>query len=530
MTHALDTPEPPATVTVRGLSKSFNGASALKAVDLDLLPGEVHGLLGHNGSGKSTLIKVLAGYHVPDSGDIHILGVSMARRGPGDPARRAVSFVHQDLGLIPSLSVLDNLLVHDLAHRGGLIRWRAERHKAETLLTRFGVDLPVDVQVQSLSPLDRARLAIVRAFAGDSASGQPKVVVLDEPTVFLPHGAVNELFTLVRTVARQGASVLFVSHQLEEVKELTDRVTVLREGSVVATVRTADATEDELVELIVGRALIRSGPDHAAAAVPTHGSASVEASVEVRGLTGGMCRDASWSAPVGSIVGLAGVVGSGADEVPALLFGVGAASGSLVIDGEQLELSDLDEIRASSSGIAYVPADRIGSGSYGDLSVRDNVLSQQLGGFFRSGTLRLREMSKSARAVLHEYGVRPPDPTLDYSALSGGNQQKVMLARWLTLKPRLLLLHEPTQGVDIAARQDIFRLIKQAAQSGVTTFVASADFVQLAEICDVVMVFSKGSVRTVLRGADISNDHILQQVAQSGSASTAELHPEVVSA
>ena len=521
--HALGTDEP-ATVTVRGLSKSFNGAVALKAVDLELRPREVHGLLGHNGSGKSTLIKILAGYHVPDAGDVHILGVSMAKRGPADPARRAISFVHQDLGLIPSLSVLDNLLVGDLAHRRGRIRWRAERRKAEKLLAQFGVDIPVGAQVQSLSPLDRARLAIVRAFAGDATFGQPRVVVLDEPTVFLPQGAVTELFALVRTVAEQGASVLFVSHQLEEVKELTDRVTVLREGAVVATVQTAATTEDQLVELIVGRTLIRSVPEHKAG--NTHGSASVE----VRGLTGGMCRNASWRAPIGSIVGLAGVVGSGADEVPALLFGVGAASGTLVIDGEQVDLVDLDEIRASSIGIAYVPADRIGSGSYADLSVRDNLLSQQLPGFFRAGVLRLREMSKSAADVLHEFGVRPPDPNLDYSALSGGNQQKVMLARWLTSTPRLLLLHEPTQGVDIGARQDIFRLITQAGQSGVTTFVASADFAQLAEICDVVLVFSKGSVRTVLRGADISTDHILQQVAQSGSASTVELHPEVVSA
>jgi len=520
---AEDVATPVPTVSVRGLSKAFNGTQALAAVDLDILPGEVHGLLGHNGSGKSTLIKILAGYHEPDAGTIAVSGVSLGERGGAGVEDGALRFVHQDLGLIPTLSVLDNLLVRDLAsRRGGRIRWRVERRKAEELLGRFDIDLRTDVEVQTVSPLDRARLAIVRAFAGADGGDPPRLIVLDEPTVYLPRTGVAELFDLVRAVAARGTSVLFVSHQIEEVKELTDRVTVLREGAVVATVHTAATTGDALVELIVGRALVAGTPEMRGQDAESRGL------VAVRHLTGGMCRDASWTSPGGSVVGLAGVVGSGADEVPALLFGVGTGSGTLMLDGVEHDIAAMNEIDSSRAGIAFVPADRIGKGSYGDLSVRDNLLSQQLGGFFRAGALRLRSMTKAAAEVLHEFDVRPPDPQLDFSALSGGNQQKVMLARWLTLKPKLLLLHEPTQGVDIGARQDIFRLIRKAAAEGVTTFVASADLAQLAEICDVVLVFSRGTVRTILTGADVTAEAILQQVAQTDSLSTEELHPEVV--
>lgn len=510
------------TVSVRGVSKAFHGIPALSGVDLDLLPGEVHGLLGHNGSGKSTLIKVLAGYHEPDSGEVLVLGVPRAHHA-GAGSSGALRFVHQDLGLIPTLSVLDNLLVRDLAgRRYGRIRWRAERRRAQELLDQFDVDIPISVDVGDLSPLDKARVAIVRAFTRGEAEEAPRLIVLDEPTVFLPRAAVSDLFGLVRTVVEQGASVLFVSHQIEEVLELTDRVTVLREGTVVGCVETRSTPADQLVELIVGRALV-------AAPAPSNPSRSEErGTVEVRDLSGGMCVGASWTVPSGSVVGLAGVVGSGADDVPALLFGVGDGRGTLVLDGNELDVAGLDAVTACQRGIALVPADRTRAGSYPDLSVADNLLSQQLGGFFRSGRLRWRSMRSAASTVLHDFGVRPPDPGLPFESLSGGNQQKVMLARWLTLRPRLLLLHEPTQGVDIAARQDIFRLIRDAAAGGVTTFVASADLAQLAEICDVVLVFSRGRVRTVLTGADITDENILQQVAQADSLSSHD--PEAVPA
>ena len=522
------------TVSVRGVSKAFHGVSALSGVDLDLRPGEVHGLLGHNGSGKSTLIKVLAGYHEPDAGEVRVLGVPLAERG-GPGSSGALRFVHQDLGLIPTLSVLDNLLVRDLAgRRHGRIRWRTERRRAQELLDAFDVDIPITVDVAELSPLDKARLAIVRAFTRSEGEEAPRLIVLDEPTVFLPRAAVTDLFGLVRTVVQQGATVLFVSHQLEEVLELTDRVTVLREGAVVACVETRATAADQLVELIVGRALAPAVLPSSTGSSST-GSSSMPAAkgrgtVTVRELGGGMCTDASWSVPVGSVVGLAGVVGSGADDVPALLFGARQGRGTLVLDGDEIDVAALDATGACRRGIALVPADRLSAGSYPDLPVVDNVLSQQLRGHFRGGRLRWRGMKDVASAVLHEFGVRPPDPGLRFDALSGGNQQKVMLARWLTLRPRLLLLHEPTQGVDIAARQDIFRLIREAAAGGVTTFVASADLAQLAEICDVVLVFSRGRVQTVLTGADITDENILQQVAQADSLSTHELDPEAVPA
>jgi len=509
-------------VSVRGLSKHFGGVYALRGVDIDIMPGEIHGLLGHNGSGKSTLIKMLAGYHTPDAGEICVLGDILQHQSDRqNSVGSSLRFVHQDLGLIPTLSVLDNLLVLEMVQRRNRIRWSVERAKAARLLAEFGVEVSPYALVSSLSPLDRARVAIVRAFA-KADEDRPCLVVLDEPTVFLPKSEATELFKLVRSVAHQGTSILFVSHHLEEIKELTDRVTVLREGEVVDTVATGAVSEDELVHLIVGRHVA-----HTEAASPV--AADAATSLEVRNLTGRWCRGVGWSSVTGSIVGLAGVVGSGAEEVAELLFGVGAGSGTIVLHGEELDVATLNPVRAAKAGIASVPADRIGHGSYAELSLRDNVMSQRLAHYFRGGALRLRTMSNEARQSLTRFGVRPPEPDLTFSALSGGNQQKVMLARWLQITPRLLLLNEPTQGVDVAAREDILRLVRRAADDGATVLVASSDFDQLADLCNTVLVFSRGQIRQVLKGDDVTKDNILHSAARSSSVTTAEQHQEVPS-
>lgn len=505
----------PPAVSVRGLSKHFGGVYALRGIDLDVVPGEIHGLLGHNGSGKSTLIKLLAGYHAPDAGEMYVQGTLLQHQSERQNiASTSLRFVHQDLGLIPALSVLDNMLVLEMAQRRSRIRWSVERRKAAQLLQEFGVDVLPDALVSSLTPLDRARVAIVRAF-GRTDETPPCLVVLDEPTVFLPKSEAAELFTLVRNVADQGTSILFVSHHLEEIVELTDRVTVLREGEIVDTVATDSVSEDDLVQLIVGKQLA-----HSESYTPAPADATI--SLEVRKLTGRSCRGVGWTSLAGSIVGLAGVVGSGAEEVPELLFGVGTGSGTLLLHGDEFDVGKLTPRRAESAEIAFVPADRIGQGSYPDLSIRDNVMSQRLHHYFRGGTLRNRTMSTDSKESLTRFGVRPANPNLTFSALSGGNQQKVMLARWLQVTPRLLLLSEPTQGVDVAARQDILRLIRAAAEEGATVLIASSDFAQLADVCSTVLVFSRGQIRHVLQGSDITNEDILHWAAQSDSARTAE--------
>ena len=498
------------------LSKSFGGARALDGVDLSVAHGEVHGLLGENGSGKSTLIKVLAGYHAPDEGSLSVYGepVKLPLR-PGQFRSLGMDFVHQDLGLIPSLSVIENLYVGDLAasRRRVHINWTRERRKARETFARYGLRFDVRARVFELTPVERALLAIVRAVEGmraglDEAKGAG-ILVLDEPTVFLPRTGIDQLFALVREIAASGASVVFVSHDLDEVREITDRTTVLRDGKVVGTVVTAETSETDLVRMIVGRHLemLEASP---------HDLLERKVEISVDGLTGGTLKNVSLELHQGEVLGLTGLLGSGFEEVPYFLFGAWRAeTGRLRVEGLELELKGLGPGAALAAGVALVPADRQHDGVVGSLPVYDNVLMRSLRTFFRGGVLRRRQMLRHARRLMAEFDVRPGDPRLTYSSLSGGNQQKALLAKWLHRNPRLLLLHEPTQGVDVGARQQIFSLVHQAASRGTAIICASSDYEQLAATCDRVLIFARGRVVEQLVGDDVTKERITERCYNS---------------
>jgi ribose transport system ATP-binding protein len=498
-------------LAVRGLSKAFGGTHALRDVDLTVLPAEVHGLLGENGSGKSTLIKILAGYHEPDAGELAIDGAPVhLPLAPGAFRELGMSFVHQDLGLVDTLSVLENLRVAELASsRSRLhISWGRERRKALETFERYGVHLDPSVSVASLKPVERALLAIVRALEEMRAFGREHgLLVLDEPTVFLPREGIDRLFTLVREAAERGASVLFVSHDLDEVREITDRVTVLRDGAVVGTVETSATSETQFVQMIVGRQLAELM--HAA-----HPDLSAdEVAVSVEGLTGTTVRDLSFQMHRGEIVGLTGLLGSGFDEVPYLLFGARRArSGRMRLGDRTLEVPRLTPTTATQLGVVLIPADRPRHGSVGTLPVGDNVALPVLDRYHNGVVLQRRRMQQEIGALLRELDVRPADPTILYGALSGGNQQKALLAKWFQTEPRLLLLDEPTQGVDIGARQQIFELLRKAVdERGMHVLCASTDYEQLATICDRVIVFGRGRVWRELAGSEVTKDRITEQ-------------------
>ena len=510
--------EPVPVLVVRGLSRAFGGVRALDDVTLEVLPGEVHGLLGENGSGKSTLIKVLAGYYAPEPGaELQINGRPVRLPlAPGNFRELGLSFVHQQLGLVAELSVLENLLVGDLS-KGGAIRrisWARERRRACETFERFGLDLDPSASVLALSPTDRARLAIVRAveeirstLEGDQAARG--LLVLDEPTVFLPREGIEQLFALVRDVVADHASVLFVSHDLEEVRTITDRVTVLRDGRVCGTVVTAQTSNCELVELIVGRRL----QEFHAEPRDLHDAALA---VEVRRLVAGRVHDVSFSAARGEVLGVTGLIGSGFDDIPYLLFGARAViGGELVFDGVRRELSAITPAQALAAGIALLPGDRQRLGSVGELSVGDNVMLPVLDQHCSAGVLRRGALHDVSARLLAAYDVRPADPHATYHALSGGNQQKALLAKWFQTEPSLVLLHEPTQGVDVGARQQIFAMLEQAVQRGLTVICASSDYEQLARICDRVLVFGRGRIVRQISGDEVTKDRIAEQVYNS---------------
>ncbi len=495
----------PPALLIENLSKTFGGQRALVGASLRVEPGEVHGLLGQNGSGKSTLIKILAGFHEPDPGSslaVHGEPVALPLP-PGKFRELGISFVHQHLGLIPALTVVENLLIGRLAasERWGL-SWRRERERAAALFARFGLTIDPAADVARLAPVERALLAIVRAVDELEwrGSGGRGLLVLDEPTPFLPRGDVNRLFDVIRRIVGEGSSVIFVSHDVDEVMEITDRATVLRDGRVAGTLATRSSSKDDFVEMIVGRRLV-------AGVFASSPAATQARSVGVRGLSGEVIRDLSFELAAGEVLGLTGLVGSGYDEVPYLLFGARpAVSGELTLAGKSVRVQEMTPGEAIAQGLALIPADRPNAGAIGVLPVSDNVTMPLLGRAFNALMLDRGGMVRRAVDIAQAFTVQPRDPRLPLSALSGGNQQKVLLGKWLQLEPRLVLLDEPTQGVDVGARQNVFQHIARAAAGGACVICASSDYEQLEAICSRVLVMAQGRVT-----AELVRPHITKQ-------------------
>jgi ribose transport system ATP-binding protein len=508
---------------LRHLSKSFGGTHALHDVALSVLPGEVHGLLGQNGSGKSTLIKILSGFYDPDEGELLIDGEQVRLPlAPGRFRELGMSFVHQDLGLVESLSVLENLRVADFAafRSRWRISWRAERRRARETFERYGLRIDPTLAVRELKPVERALLAIVRAIEEIRVVRRGYgLLVLDEPTVFLPREGIERLFALIREAAAGGTAVLFVSHDLDEVREITDRVTVLRDGQVVSTVGTRSTSEAEFVQMIIGRRLA------ALAEVEHHDLTTASPAVSVQGLTGATVRDVSFQLHEGEIVGLTGLLGSGFEEIPYLLFGARRArAGRLVIESAPIDLTRLTPTAAMHARLALIPADRKTDGSVASLSVVENLALPVLDRYFNAVALERRRLRREGRALMRSFEVRPAEPDLPYGALSGGNQQKALLAKWFQTHPRLLLLDEPTQGVDVGARQQIYEVIRAAARRSKTLVLcASTDYEQLAVLCDRVIVFGRGRVWRELAGSEVAKDRIIEQCYAAMAAEVASV-------
>jgi ribose transport system ATP-binding protein len=504
-------PEARPVLSLTNVSKSFGGAHALDGVSFSVLPGEVHGLLGKNGSGKSTLVKILAGFHAPDAGghmEFNGEPVSLPLK-PGDYRRLGMSFVHQNLGLVPSLTVLENLRLVELTDgKRRFINWPAERAATRAALDRFGLAIDPGQRVDRLPPVERALLAIVRAFedieAARAVTGRPGLVLLDEPTPFLPAEGVAKLFELVRSIAAHGSSVIFISHDIDEVMQITDRVTVLRDGKVAGELVTADATHGEIVRMIVGRSL-------SMATRTARESAGRPAYVRVEGLSGKTLDATTLTVGRGEILGLTGLIGSGYEELPYLLFGARPVrSGTMTVDGGEQPLAGFNPIVALERGFALLPGDRQGASGVDSLAVVENMFLPDVGRFFRAGRMRNGQMIREARALGAAFEVHPNDPGLKLSALSGGNAQKVLVARWMNRTPSLLLLDEPTQGVDVGTRQQIFAALRKAAGDGMSIVCASSDAEQLADICDRVLVFAKGRICEEIPGDDLSKERIAE--------------------
>lgn len=507
-----------AGVLVRGLRKSFGGIPALDDVSLDVRRGEIHGLLGENGSGKSTLIKVLAGFHVPDAGELTVDGEPVPLPlAAGQFQQLGFAFVHQDLGLIPSLSVLENLRLPDFATARTLrLSWRTMRRDAAAVLADYGVELDPDARVSDLAPVERSLLAIVRAVDSIAGAGRDRpgsLLVLDEPTVYLPQREVDMLFRLLRQVTAQGIGVLFVSHDLDEVLEICDRVTVLRDGRLIDTVDAKALTKAAMVRLIIGHDSQQRPPRQRSAVLAQQ---SQPPAAEVTQARGEVLAGASFRVASGEILGVTGLAGSGFTEVPYVLYGAAAnRSGTLTLGEHSIDLARLRPNRAVDEGIILVPGNRQVDGLVQSLSLTENVTLPRITDFFKTFVLRHRAERSVARTVLDRFTVRPNRPELPVASLSGGNQQKVLLGKWLQIAPRLLLFDEPTQGVDVGAREEIFQILRGETARGAGIVCASSDHEQLAIICDRVLVFARGEVVGELSGDELTKEEITRQCLMS---------------
>ena len=508
-------------VELTEVSKHFGGAQALSEASIVVDRGEVHGLLGENGSGKSTLIKILAGYHTPDAGQLTVDG--RPQRLPmsaGQLRDLGISFVHQDLGLIDSVTVTENIALRDIAtQRGVFISWRKAHRNATALLARYGLSIEGQSPMSRLTPFERAMVAIIRALEGisEARSAGRGLLVLDEAMAFLADHERALLASIARDLAAGGTSVLLVSHDLDDALKVCDRITVLRDGRVAGTVDAGRTNRDQLAELILGT----RAPSHAAVPAARQQQA---AGATLTALSAGGIPPVSLELRPGEIVGLTGLAGESFARIPYIIYGAEPdGDGILDLQGRTYVIREMTPVRALKAGIVLIPGDRQRQGAVASLSVGENVALPRLNEYFRGCRLRAGQLAAAVKTLLGHYHVRPAEPRASMTTLSGGNQQKAIIAKWLQLEPRLLLLDEPTIGVDVGSRAQIFEQIRGLAANGTAVLCASNDYAQLAELCDRVLIFSAGQLEGELAGPALTKEMILSQCLMlSGEAHSLE--------
>lgn len=492
----------PGRLELDGVSKLYPGVRALDSVDFDLRGGEVHVLLGENGAGKSTLIKMMAGVHQPDTGEIRVDGTPVRLRGPGDAEALGISTIHQEMALVPQLTVAENIFLGRPPRRFGIVDTRAMRRQARDLLDRTGLDLDVDATVGDLGVARRQMVEIAKALSIDT-----RFLVMDEPTAVLSRGEVTALFDIVRSLTARGVGVVFISHLLGEVAEIGDRVTVLRDGAKVGEVP-ADTDVDELVRLMVGRSIEQQ--------YPLRRNEIGDVVLDVRGLgRDGEFDGVDFTVRAGEVVGIGGLVGAGRTEVVRAIFGADRYDrGEVLVDGRPVRRGDV--VAAHEAGLALVPEDRAGQGLVLGASVEENLGLATLGDRSRLGLVDLDDQAEKARTAVRRMGIRVYGPEQPAVTLSGGNQQKIVIGKWLMAKPRVLILDEPTRGIDVGARAEIYELIAELTADGTAVVVVSSDLPELLGLSDRVLVMADGRVRGELDGTQATQESVMALAVMEG--------------
>jgi len=501
-----------AAVEVRNLSKTFGAQRALSDLTVSFESGRVTAFLGQNGSGKSTLIKILSGFYAPDpgSGEAFVHGAPLEL--PANPRQvhdLGVRFLHQDLAVVPEMSVSDNFALAERftgVTRGGLIRQKEQDARVAATLERLGIPVAPSALMNELAPAQQTMVAIARAFF----EAERPTIFLDEPTASLPESEVQKVLGALRTAVSEGASIIYVSHRLDEVRQIADDLVILRDGRLVASTPNEGHSTEELVELVLGRAAPKTAARRRAADRPIIMSAKDLHGPRLNGVSFGLGR--------GEILGITGLIGCGRSELARMLAGAQKPSaGSLTL--ADAEYAPRSPRHARRLGIGYVPQDRRSEGAVTGLTVAENATLSVLGTLTRNGLINRSQEHGLASELVRRFHVHPPEPTALIEELSGGNQQKVVFARNSALDLKVLVLDEPTQGIDIGARAEIADICREFAASGVSVIVASTDFEEIAGLCDRVLVLDRGRVVDEVSGEDIT---VTRLTSSSFSPPTAE--------
>jgi len=492
-------------LTLRGISKSFPGVRALQGIDLDVLPGEIHALLGENGAGKSTLMKILSGIYQPDEGTIRIAGQERHFAGYREAVAAGVGIVFQEFSLIPYLNAVENIFLGRERRRFGLLDRAAMRREAAALFDRLGVRIDLSVEVRRLSVAQQQFIEIAKALALDA-----RILILDEPTATLTPSDAEHLFIIMRALKQQGVAMIFISHHMEEIFEICDRITVLRDGQFVGVTEVADTDMDRLVHMMVGRRLERSFPPK-----PERVDGAVVLEVEELQLE----RDGpvnAFSLRAGEILGFAGLVGSGRTETVLGVLGAEPVHRKTVrVGGQPARLFDPAE--ALSLGLGILPESRKTEGLITSFTIRDNISINNFGKYAQLGGFidRVRERAATGE-IMRQVGVKAPGMGTVVETLSGGNQQKVVLARWLNHHARILFFDEPTRGIDVGAKSEIYTLMRDLTAQGYAIVMVSSELPEIVGMCDRVAVFWEGKIVRILEGDDINPAEVMRHATAGG--------------
>lgn len=508
----------PPVIELRGVAKQFGAVQALRGVDLAMRSGEVHALVGENGAGKSTLVKMLAGVHRPDTGVMLMDGQEVVLHNTLDARRHGIAVIHQHPTLFPDLDVAENVFMgRQPKDKLGRIDWGAMYRETEALMARLGVSINVKHPIKALSVADQQLVEIAKALSINA-----RVLVMDEPTASLSAREVDRLFTIVRQLREQGVAILFVSHRLDEIFAISDRITIFRDGAHVITGPVDEFSTEAVIRHMVGRQL--------ESLFPKEDAEIGETVLEARGLTKfGDFRDVSFTLRRGEILGFFGLVGAGRTEVARVIFGVDSpSSGEVLVGGRPVRLDS--PMTALGHGIGYVPEDRHGQGLVLEFPISANISLPILGRVSSLGLIDRRREKKIAQAYAEQLQVKAAGLHAPATSLSGGNQQKVVLGKWLATEPKVLILDEPTRGIDIGTKAEVHRIVSHLATQGLAIILISSELPEVLAMSDRVLVMHEGRVTGIFDRADANQENVMfAATGQHGGLANAAMNEQVAS-